>query len=117
MGAESSAVKTFLIADVRGFTRFTNWRGDQAAAGLTNRFSELVRRVVEEGGGAVVEFRGDEALATFDSPRRAIRAATDLQARFEAETFGEPRACRCPWASAWTSGRPWPSTPDTEATR
>jgi DNA-binding NarL/FixJ family response regulator/class 3 adenylate cyclase len=96
MGVESSAVKTFLIADVRGFTRFTNRRGDQAAAELTNRFSEIVRSVVEEGGGAVVEFRGDEALATFDSPRRAIRAATDLQARFEAETFGEPTGVALP---------------------
>lgn len=90
MGADTGAVKTFLIADVRGFTRFTNRHGDQAAAELTNRFSELVRREVEERGGAVVEFRGDEALATFDSPRRAISAATDLQAAFEAETFDEP---------------------------
>ena len=90
MDADPSAVKTFLIADVRGFTRFTHERGDQAAADLTTRFSELVRRVVEDVDGVVVEFRGDEALAAFGSPRRAIRAATDLQARFEAETFGEP---------------------------
>jgi DNA-binding NarL/FixJ family response regulator/class 3 adenylate cyclase len=89
MNADLGAVKTFLIADVRGFSRFTSQRGDEAAAGLTVRFSEIVRSVVEQGGGAVVEFRGDEALAAFDSPRRAIRAAVALQARFEAETFGE----------------------------
>jgi DNA-binding NarL/FixJ family response regulator/class 3 adenylate cyclase len=89
MVADPGALKTFLIADVRGFTRFTHERGDHAAAQLTIRFSELVRRAVEDVDGVVVEFRGDEALAAFDSPRRAIKAAVDLQARFEAETFGE----------------------------
>jgi DNA-binding NarL/FixJ family response regulator/class 3 adenylate cyclase len=96
MGADPGAVKTFLIADVRGFTRFTNRRGDEAAAELIVRFSELVQSVVADGAGTVVEFRGDEALAAFDSPRRAIKAATDLQARFEAETFGEPRGVPLP---------------------
>jgi DNA-binding NarL/FixJ family response regulator/class 3 adenylate cyclase len=90
MDVETGALKTFLIADVRGFTRFTQERGDEAAAELTVRFAGVVRRVVEDDDGAVVEFRGDEALAAFDSPRRAIKAAVDLQARFEAETFGEP---------------------------
>lgn len=96
MGADPGAVKAFLIADVRGFTRFTNRRGDEAAAELIVRFSELVQGVVADGAGTVVEFRGDEALAAFDSPRRAIKAATDLQARFEAETFGEPRGVPLP---------------------
>jgi len=54
MDAEPGAVKTFLIPDVRGFTRFTNQRGDQAAAELTVRFSQIVRSVVEEGDGASV---------------------------------------------------------------
>ena len=41
---------------------------------------------VEGRGGTVVEIRGDEALAVFTSPRQAIRAAVDLQARFDEET-------------------------------
>jgi len=90
MDAEPGAVKAFLIADVRGYTRFTRERGDEAAAGLATRFSELVGKEVEELGGAIVEFRGDEALAVFDSPRRAIKAAVRLQARFMEETFTEP---------------------------
>jgi DNA-binding NarL/FixJ family response regulator/class 3 adenylate cyclase len=96
MDADPGPVKTFLIADVRGYTKFTDQRGNEAAAELTVRFSELVRGVIEKGDGAVVEFRGDEALAAFDSPRRAVKAATDLQARFEAETFGEPRGMPLP---------------------
>ena len=90
MDGDRSAVKTFLIADVRGFTRFTHACGDEAAAELSVRFSEIVRSVVEESDGALVEFRGDEALAAFDSPRRAIKAAINLQAGFESETFAEP---------------------------
>jgi DNA-binding NarL/FixJ family response regulator/class 3 adenylate cyclase len=90
MDADRSAVKAFLIADVRGFTRFTNRRGDEAAAGLAVRFAGIVRGIVGGSNGVVVEFRGDEALAVFDSPRGAIRAAIELQARFEVETFAEP---------------------------
>jgi len=96
MDDERGLVKTFLIADVRGFTRFTHQHGDEAAAELVARFSEIVRSVVEEGHGVVVEFRGDEALAAFDSPRRAIKAAVDLQARFETETFAEPSGVTLP---------------------
>jgi DNA-binding NarL/FixJ family response regulator/class 3 adenylate cyclase len=96
MDTDRTPVKTFLIADVRGFTKFTHARGDDAAAELTVRFSEIVRRVVEGGDGTVVEFRGDEALAAFDSPRRAIMAGVELQARFEEETFAEPEGVQLP---------------------
>jgi hypothetical protein len=41
---------------------------------------------VEIRGGTLVEIRGDEALAVFDSARQAIRAAMDLQHRFAEET-------------------------------
>jgi hypothetical protein len=41
-------------------------------------------------GGALIELRGDEALAVFDSTRQAIRAATDLQSLFAEETEAEP---------------------------
>ena len=38
----------------------------------------------------MIELRGDEALAVFDSPRQAIRAATLLQQRFLEETETDP---------------------------
>src|SRR5262245_23838369 len=47
----SGGVRTFLIADVRGYTRFTEERGDEAAARLAARFAELVREGVERRGG------------------------------------------------------------------
>jgi DNA-binding SARP family transcriptional activator/WD40 repeat protein/class 3 adenylate cyclase/tRNA A-37 threonylcarbamoyl transferase component Bud32 len=78
-GSDDTQIRTFMIADVRGYTAFTQERGDEAAAELAARFAELVREHVEANEGALVELRGDEALAVFASPRRAIRAAVELQ--------------------------------------
>ncbi len=80
-----SAVRTFLIADIRGYTTFTVERGDAAAARLATRFAELTGEVVAAFGGAVIEVRGDEALAVFTSTRQALRAAVELQHRFVVE--------------------------------
>src|SRR5207244_12965874 len=79
-------VRRFLSADGRGYTRFTEEYGDEVAARLAAKFVEVVQDSVEGRGGTVVEIRGDEALAVFTSPRQAIRAAVDLQARFDEET-------------------------------
>lgn len=76
-------VRTFLIADVRGYSRYTEEFGDEAAARLAAKFAELAGEGVEARGGQLVELRGDEALAVFESARQAIRAAVDLQAQFE----------------------------------
>src|SRR3954454_21881798 len=82
-------VRTFLIADVRGYTRFTQTRGDEAAAQLAGRFATVVQAVVEQRDGRLLELRGDEALVVFGSPRQAIRAAVELQARFVDETLAD----------------------------
>lgn len=81
-----SILRTFLIADIRGYTRYTEEYGDEAAARLAGEFAELVTDEVEAHGGRLVELRGDEALAVFTSARQAIRAAVDLQAKFGDET-------------------------------
>jgi WD40 repeat protein/class 3 adenylate cyclase len=89
-GADASHIRTFLIADVRGYTVFTQENGDEAAAALAGKFATVARATVEGRGGTVVELRGDEALAVFDSPRQAIRAAVELQRRFVDETVADP---------------------------
>ena len=83
-GAESrtAELRTFLIADVRGYTRFTHAQGDEAAAELAARFAALARRGIQTHGGELLELRGDEALGVFTSPREAIRAAVEMQALF-----------------------------------
>ena len=86
-GAE---IRTFLIADVRGYTRFTQTRGDEAAARLAARFAEVARERVELHGGNLIELRGDEALCVFTSPRAALRAATDMQHQFADQIRADP---------------------------
>jgi len=87
---EVAGERTFLIADVRGYTRFTHLRGDAAAARLAGRFALLARDAVEARGGRVIELRGDEALAVFVSAAAAVRAATDLVAVCAEEAAGDP---------------------------
>ena len=80
-----SVIRAFLIADIRGYTRYSDTRGDEAAARLAQRFVSIVRERVELHAGTVVEVRGDEVLAVFDSARHAVRAAVDLQAGLATE--------------------------------
>jgi ABC-type transport system substrate-binding protein/class 3 adenylate cyclase/streptogramin lyase len=86
----SGGVRAFLITDVRGYTRFTQQHGDEAAARLAARFAGVVEEVVGAYGGSVVEVRGDEALISFISPREALRAAVALQQRCADETRADP---------------------------
>ena len=73
--AEAVAVRTFLIADIRGYTTFTRQRGDADAARLAGRFADLARDAVEARNGLVLELREDEALAAFN-PRTGVLAST-----------------------------------------
>ena len=83
-------VRTFLIADVRGYTRYTQEHGDEQAGELAARFADLAGQVVSSSGGQVIELRGDEALAVFGSARQALRASAELQRRFREREDGQP---------------------------
>jgi class 3 adenylate cyclase len=72
-------VRTFLIADIRDYTSFTQARGDDAAAELTRTFAGLARDVAGAAGGRIADCRGDEVLLVFESPRSALGAAVELQ--------------------------------------
>lgn len=85
-----TAIRTFLIADVRGYTHFTRERGDEAAARIAAKFAEVAVEGVEAFQGDLVETRGDEILAVFGSPRRALRAGVELQDAFAHEAALEP---------------------------
>jgi len=69
-GAGGAEIRTFLIADVRGYTRFTQEYGDEAAGRLAVSFAALAREAVVSCGGEVIELRGDEALCVFESSRQ-----------------------------------------------
>jgi class 3 adenylate cyclase len=81
-----TGVRTFLIADVRGYSRFTEEYGDEAAAQLAAKFADVTAEEIDAHGGRIVEIRGDEALAVFTSARQAIRAGVALQHQFDVET-------------------------------
>lgn len=85
-----ASVRIFLIADLRGYTGFTEAQGDEAAARLTSRFGALVRDYVEGYEGRVVDTRGDEVLVAFTSARQALRAAVQLQGACTQEAKVEP---------------------------
>src|SRR5262245_533855 len=51
-------VRTFLIADIRGYSGFTAEHGDEAAAMLVARFSDIVQESVQLRGGQLIEIRG-----------------------------------------------------------
>ena len=83
-------IRTFLIADIRGYTRFTDQHGDEAASRLASVFAQIVAEAMEAWGGQLVELRGDEALCTFESPRASLRSALELQQTFAAEAALAP---------------------------
>jgi peptide/nickel transport system substrate-binding protein len=92
-GAPTAAteLRTFLIADVRGYTRFTREQGDEAASELAAWFAEIVRGAVPGFGGELLELRGDEALCVFGSARQALRAAVELQRRLRTPSADDGR--------------------------
>jgi serine/threonine-protein kinase len=77
-------IRTFMIADIRGYTSYTAKHGDEAAAKLAMSFAGIVQQVVEEREGRLIELRGDEALVVFESARQALRSAMELQAQIAA---------------------------------
>jgi serine/threonine-protein kinase len=72
---------TFVFADIRGYTAYTRTHGDEVSAQMLRQFEAIVGPLAPEHGGEVTQYRGDEALAVFDSPRAALRFAIDLQRR------------------------------------
>ena len=90
VSASRSAVQTFLVADIRGYTRFTQDQGDEAAAQLAVRFAELVEEAVAPWEGRVVETRGDEVLVAFTSARGALQAAVAVQRHLAVARAAEP---------------------------
>ena len=87
---EAADFRTFLIADVRGYTRYSDEYGDEAASALARTFAAIASDAVAARGGELIELRGDEALCVFGSARAAVRGAVELQRRLRERVEGEP---------------------------
>jgi serine/threonine-protein kinase len=83
-------IRTFLFADIRGYTSYTREHGDEAGAALARQFAAVVERLAPRHTGTMQELRGDEALVVFDSARRALGFALDLQRTVEGEQLPRP---------------------------
>jgi len=88
--ALSAAIHAFVIADIRGYTAYTQRFGDNAAAQLSTRFADIARSVLERWDGRLVEVRGDEVLGVFASARQAVLAAGELHERYAEERLQHP---------------------------
>lgn len=85
-GGRPTAVLTFLFADIRGYTRFTNELGDEAGSRLSAKHAQVTTEGIEVHGGRLLELSGDEVVGVFESPRSALRAAVELQDAYLDET-------------------------------
>jgi branched-chain amino acid transport system substrate-binding protein len=87
---EATGFRAFLIADLRGYTRYSDEHGDEAASALARKFAAIASEAVRAHGGDVVELRGDEALCVFATARSAVRGAVEIQRRARERAEGEP---------------------------
>ncbi|HYZ97780.1 MAG TPA: adenylate cyclase regulatory domain-containing protein [Acidimicrobiales bacterium] len=76
---------TILFVDLSAFTALTEAMGDAAAAGLMERFSDLVRGAARRCHGRVVKQIGDEFMLAFGDPAAAVRCALEIEAAGAAE--------------------------------
>lgn len=87
---------TVLFADVSDSSGLFRRLGDEGANRVLDQVLGLLGREVEQVGGEVVERIGDEILALFPDPRRALAAAVAQQERVQdlSRTGAEPLAVR-----------------------
>ena len=101
------AIRTFMIADVRGYTSYTQNYGDEAAGRLAAGFAGITREVVEGSSGSC-----SSCAATRRSPSSGPRATRSVR-RSRCRSASCPRpsgtpTCRCWSGSGSTSGEAVP---------
>jgi class 3 adenylate cyclase/alpha-beta hydrolase superfamily lysophospholipase len=69
---------TVLFTDISGSTERAAALGDRDWKSLLGRHDEVLRDVLARHDGVEVRTTGDGMLATFDSPARAVRCASDM---------------------------------------
>jgi len=73
---------TFLFTDIRGFTSISEALEPDKVVEMLNHYLNLQYSIIEENGGDVDKFVGDEVMAMFDGPRRdqnACKAAIEIR--------------------------------------
>jgi class 3 adenylate cyclase len=79
-------VRTILFVDLCSFTSLTEEVGDDAAARVVDRFSEIVRRNAATSDGQVIKQIGDEFMLAFPTPAAAVRFGVGMHTSAAAES-------------------------------
>ena len=79
-GAQSGTLTTILFTDVVDSTLLIARIGDAAWRRLQGLYLEGIHGALAQHGGVLVDTAGDGALAQFDSPAAAVRAACGISA-------------------------------------
>ena len=83
---------TIVFTDVRGFTSYSENNEPETVVERLNEYFEIATRSIQDYGGYVDKFIGDAVLGVFGVPiyhqdhvERAVRAALDMQTKFQQE--------------------------------
>lgn len=74
-----TARKTFMFTDIVGSTNLAEAMGDEQWERILRRHDDLLRGLVKDGGGQIVNSTGDGFFAAFDSARSGIDTAIAIQ--------------------------------------
>ena len=83
---------TIVFTDIRGFTSYSEANEPEVIVERLNEYFEIATRSIQDYGGYVDKFIGDAVLGVFGVPiyhqdhvERAVRAAIDMQEKFQQE--------------------------------
>lgn len=83
--AAGEIVTTVVFIDLSSFTPLTEAMGDESAAAVVNRFSEIVRSAAVTHRGQVVKQIGDAFMMVFPDARDAVACAISIDEQVAAE--------------------------------
>lgn len=72
------------FADLTGYTRLSEERGDEEAAGMARRLASVVQETVHARGGRAVKWLGDGVMLHFPDPAEGVHCALELVDRVPA---------------------------------
>jgi class 3 adenylate cyclase/tetratricopeptide (TPR) repeat protein len=82
---------TVLFTDVVGSTSLRQRRGEHGAQAILDAHNEIVRQQLKEHAGREVKTTGDSFMAAFDSARKAVECAIDIQRSLSSYNRNNPR--------------------------